>query len=423
MSVLNWAAAQVEASRIAVEPMWQQIANIRRYNHRRVLEAFRQVRVSEHHLIGTTGYGYNDPSREVLEAIYARIFNAEAALVRPQIISGTHAINLCLKGICRPGDEILSITGAPYDTLRRIISGPGRCLADWGITYRELPLLPDGSCDIPALQSAIGPKTRLVMLQRSRGYDIRPALSAEHIAQAAATIKNTAPHVVTFVDNCYGEFVEKHEPTYYPGVDLLAGSLIKNPGGTLAPSGGYIVGQSEFVSQVADALTAPGLGNKVGPMLGVGRQLLQGLYLAPLFVAEAVCGAILAAHVFGELGYCTLPNWQAPRYDSVQTVILEKPEAVLAVCRAVQSASPIDSTAVPIPDELPGYTDPVIMAAGTFIQGASSELSADGPMRPPYAVFLQGGTARDQMELALEIALQNLAEAQLLPCPISLNQD
>lgn len=410
----NWTASLVEASRRAVKAAWEQVWEIRRHNQRRVLEAFRQARISEFDLNGTTGYGYHDPSRKAVEEIYCTVFGTEAAIVRPQIVSGTHAIAASLFGVCRPGSEILSATGSPYDTLKRIISGPGPSLADWGITYREVDLSPAGRCVPEAILAAINKNTSVVMFQRSKGYTVRPALSARHIAETATLVKKAAPHVTTFVDNCYGEFVEEWEPTQIGGVDLLAGSLIKNPGGTLAIAGGYITGRRHLVSLAADAAIAPGLGLKVGPMLGLGRNLLQGFYFAPLFVAEALCGGILAAHLFAELGFAVEPAWNGERADNVQALLLGSPEAVLAFCKAVQNSSPIDSTATPVPANLPGYQDPVVMAAGTFVQGASSELSADAPMRPPYAVFMQGGSSREQIEVALETALEYLQQGGYL---------
>ena len=393
---------------------WQRAAAIRRHNQRRVLAAFKRAQVSEYHLAGTTGYGYNDPARDALEQIYADVFATESALVRPQVVSGTHAISASLFGVLRPGDELMSATGPPYDTLQRIINGPGRCMKDWGITYRECPLTPEETIDVDRVIASITPKTRMVMFQRSRGYLLRRSLTAAEIGHAARRIKEAAPDVVCFVDNCYGEFVEEVEPTHFGSVDLMAGSLIKNPGGTLAPAGGYVVGRADLIDRVADEITAPGLGARVGPMLGVGRLLLQGFYFAPLLVCEAVCSAILAAHVFAGLGYSVSPKWDDKRGCTVQVIELNSKEALLRFCQAIQAASPIDSTARPVPSELPGYEHNVIMAAGTFVQGASSELSADAPLRPPYAVFMQGAISRDQTEVALETALCTLADHGLL---------
>lgn len=413
MTDTQWANEIVARSRAAVGEIWERAALTRRHNQRRVLAAFRRAQVSEHHLAGTTGYGYNDPAREALEQIYADVFATERALVRPQVVSGTHAISASLFGLLRPGDELLSATGPPYDTLQRILEGPGRSMRDWGITYRECPLTPQGTIDLEKVIASVSPRTRVVMFQRSRGYLLRRSLTAAEIGNAARAVKAAAPDIICFVDNCYGEFVEEMEPTHF-GIDLMAGSLIKNPGGTLAPAGGYVVGRADLIDRVADEITAPGLGARVGPMLGVGRLLLQGFYLAPLLVCEAVCGASLAAHVFAGLGYTVLPRWDEVRGDSVQVIVLESKEALLRFCQAVQAASPVDSTAVPIPGDLPGYAHQVIMAAGTFVQGASSELSADAPLRPPYAVYMQGAISRDQTEMALETALCHLAAHGLL---------
>jgi len=408
LDTITWASRMISDSRRAVKDEWDRIAGIRRVNQRRVLNAYRRARITEMHLSGTTGYGYGDPARDGLEEIYSELFATESALVRPQVVSGTHAISATLFGLCRPGDEILSATGTPYDTLQRVLKGPNS-LDDWGITYREVPLLNDTQIDAREVLAAISPKTRIVMFQRSRGYLLRPSFTPAEIGAVVRQIKSIHPHVICFADNCYGEFVEETEPTHH-GIDIMAGSLIKNPGGTLAPAGGYVVGKKTLVRQVADHIVAPGLGYKVGPMLGLGRALLQGLYLAPLLVGEALCGSILAAHAFAQLGYEVYPRWNEHRTDTVQAISLRNAEAVLLFCRAIQNCSPIDSTAVPEPDELPGYADPIVMAAGTFVQGASSELTADAPMRPPYTVFMQGGSSRDQTEMALELALQYLAE-------------
>lgn len=396
-------------------PVWARIDALRLQNQHKVLQAFRRNAISEYHLFGTTGYGYNDPSREALGRVYADVFHAEAAMVQPQLISGTHAISACLFGVLRPGDHLLSISGAPYETLQRVINGPGRrSLVAWGIEYEEVPLLEDGGIDIEASLAALRPETRMVMLQRSCGYSIRRALTIEQIAEATRAIHAARPDICVFVDNCYGEFVEELEPTAV-GVDLMAGSLIKNPGGTLAPAGGYIAGRPEYVKAAADAVTAPGLGNKMGPTLGVGRILLQGLFMAPHIVGEALMGATVASALFESLGYKVLPSVDDPRSDIVQIVCLEDPELLLAVCRAVQSASPVDSMVRPEPGDLPGYDVPVVMAAGTFVQGSSLELSADGPIRPPYAVFMQGGASKEHVILALQTILTDVLELAKTP--------
>lgn len=304
-----------------------------------------------------------------------------------------------------------SITGPPYDTLQQVIRGPGsHSLAVWGVEYDEVALCPDGSVDVPGALAALQPSTRMVLIQRSCGYTLRPSIPIAEIARATKAIHAVRPDICVFVDNCYGEFVEVNEPTAV-GVDLMAGSLIKNPGGTLAPSGGYIAGKSAWVAKAAEAVTAPGLGGKVGPVLGLGRLLLQGLFMAPHTVGEALMGALTAAALFEDMGYSVQPHLTAHRTDTVQAIVLGDPDLLIAACKAVQGASPIDSTAHPEPGELPGYADPVIMAAGTFVQGSSSELSADGPLRPPYALFLQGGVSKEHVVLALTEVVAALAPA------------
>lgn len=396
-------------------PTWARIDALRLHNQSRVLQAFQRNAVSEYHLFGTTGYGYNDPSREALGRVYADTFQADMALVQPQIVSGTHAISACLFGVLRPGDHLLSISGSPYETLQRVIKGPGRrSLMSWGIEYEEVPLVGNDTIDIDAALSRLKTNTKMVMMQRSCGYAVRRALTIQQIEDATRAIHRVRPDICVFVDNCYGEFVEEMEPTAV-GVDLMAGSLIKNPGGTLAPSGGYIAGKRAYVKAAADAVTAPGLSDKVGPTLGVGRTLLQGLFMAPHTVGEALMGAAVAAALFESMGYEVLPKVDDPRSDVVQIIAFQDPEVMLAVCQAVQAASPIDSMARPVPGDLPGYDVPVVMAAGTFVQGSSSELSADGPMRPPYAVFMQGGSSKEHVLLALEQVVTVLADLPKSP--------
>lgn len=393
-------------------PVWARIDALRLKNQARVLQAFRRNYISEYHLFGTTGYGYNDSSREALARVFADTFQAEYAVVQPQLVSGTHAISACLFGVLRPGDHLLSISGPPYETLQRVIKGPGhRSLVAWGIEYEEVPLATDGTIDLETVVNRLRPSTRMVMIQRSCGYSVRRALSVAQIEAATREIHRLRPDICVFVDNCYGEFVEEREPTAV-GVDLMAGSLIKNPGGTLAPSGGYIAGKREFVEAAADAVTAPGLGDKVGPVLGLGRALLQGLFLAPHTVGEGLIGATVAAALFDSLGYTVLPKFDEERHDAVQIVAFERPELLLAACQAVQSASPVDSMARPEPGDLPGYDVPVVQAAGTFVQGSSSELSADGPMRPPFAMFMQGGASKEHIFLALQEVLDQLKRVE-----------
>ncbi|MBE3588985.1 MAG: methionine gamma-lyase family protein [Thermoanaerobacteraceae bacterium] len=407
ISDLNALAAEVDAE---VQPLYRQVEIRARENHARVLAAFHQARVSDFHLKGSTGYGYGDRGREALEAVYARAFCAEAALVRSQIVSGTHAIALCLFGILRPGDELLAIQGAPYDTLEEMIGtrgcAPGS-LKELGVTYRQVDLLPGGQPDWPGIGRAINQNTRMVLLQRSRGYSRRPSMTLEEMGRVIHWLKKRKPDVVVFVDNCYGEFVETLEPAAV-GADLAAGSLIKNPGGGLAPSGGYVVGRQPYVEMAAARLTAPGLGSEVGPSPDYQRLLFQGLYLAPHVVAEALKGAIFAARFFQRLGFNVSPAPEEERTDIIQAIELGSRERVLAFCRGLQRASPVDAHVRPEPVDMPGYEDPVIMAAGTFVQGSSIELSADAPMREPYTVYMQGGLSREYVQLAVLAAAREI---------------
>jgi cystathionine beta-lyase family protein involved in aluminum resistance len=390
---------------------WPRIEEIRLNNQARVLKAFRRNQINEYHLSGTTGYGYNDPAREKLAAVFSDSLQAEAALVQPQLISGTHAINICLKGMLRPGDHFISASGPPYDTLQWIINGPvPNSLTNSGVEYTVIPLTSDGHVDLPKVTEAITDKTKMVMLQRSPGYSLRRSISVSEIGMISEVLHKNHPGIYVFVDNCYGEFVEEKEPTFV-GADLMAGSLIKNPGGTIAPTGGYIAGRKELVQQIGDTLTAPGLGNKVGPLLGLGRTLFQGLFMAPHIVGEALMGTLVTAALFEDLGYQTFPSVQTPRSDIVQAVVLNDWDTVVKICRIVQNASPIDSNAQPEPGDLPGYADPVIMAAGTFVQGSSLELSADAPMRPPYALFLQGGICKEHVIIVLNEIIQALIQS------------
>jgi cystathionine beta-lyase family protein involved in aluminum resistance len=397
-----------------VKAALERIFEIVRFNEHRVLRAFTQAQVSDFHFAASNGYGYDDSGREKLEEIYARVFGAEAALVRGQIVSGTHALALCLYGVLRPGRELLALTGKPYDTLGEIIQGgPGSgSLQDLGVSYREF-MWSGGDFDLAAVRKAIRENTSAVLIQRSRGYSLRPSLSIEEIARLIRAVKEVNPHIVTIVDNCYGEFVEGKEPPA-AGADLTAGSLIKNPGGGLAPCGGYVVGRESLVELAASRLTAPGLGSKCGPNLGVNRLLFQGFFLAPHMVGEALAGMVFAAAFFQRLGYKVFPNPCEERHDIVQAICLEGEEEVLAFCQAIQAASPINSHVKPEGAPMPGYDTPVIMAAGTFVQGASLELSADAPLRPPYVVYLQGGLTRFQTEFAVLQVAQALLERGLL---------
>lgn len=389
-------AAAASGALAAVRPHWQRVEEIALYNQARVLRAFHAAGIAAHHFAGSTGYGLGDAGRAAVEQVFAAAFDAEAALVRTQIASGTHAISLALFGVLRPGDELVAAAGAPYDSLQPVIRGGVGSLAEWGVGYREVPLLATGAPDLAALQAAIGPRTRAVLIQRSRGYSLRPSLTVAAVGEVIAAVKAVRPDVFCLVDNCYGEFAEDREPTAV-GADLIMGSLIKNPGGGLAPTGGYVAGKAELVAAAAARLTAPGIGAEVGASLGWNRLLLQGFFLAPHTVAEAICGAHFTAAFFSRLGLPVQPAFDEPRTDLIQAVELRTPEALVAFCQAVQRCGPVDARARAEPELMAGYADPVIMAAGTFIQGSSIELSADGPLRPPYAAYFQGGLTRQHV--------------------------
>ncbi len=372
-------------------------------NHAKVLGAFQKSKVSEFHLKGSTGYGYGDKGREILEKVYADIFRAEAALVRGQIVSGTHAIALCLFGVLRPGDELLSLHGEPYDTLAEVIGSRGESpgsLKELSVGYRQVEPLNEGGIDYNAAGQALNSSTKMVYLQRSMGYRWGSSLGLGEIKEAVNFIKKRNNETVVLVDNCYGEFVETEEPIE-AGADLVAGSLIKNPGGGLAPTGGYVAGVSKFVDMASNRWSAPGLGSELGPSADFQRLLFQGLFLAPHIVAEALKGAVFASRFFEKLGFEVMPRYDEYRNDIVQGIKLGTPEKMLNFCRGIQKASPVDSHVIPTAYNMPGYGDSVVMAAGTFIQGASLELSADGPMRPPYTVYLQGGLSKEYIKLAV----------------------
>lgn len=378
----------------------------------RVLESFRKHGVSDYHLHSSTGYGYDDIGRETFEKVFADLFGAEQALVRPNIISGTHAISSCLHGVLRPGDELIYLTGRPYDTLHQVIGttqdGSGS-LADYGITYQEIALTADNQIDWHAFRSVLSERTRLVAIQRSRGYADRPSFTIARIKEMVDRVRSLCPDVVIFVDNCYGEFAEYEEPTHV-GADLIAGSMIKNPGGGLAKSGGYIAGKRKWVERAAARLVAPGIGIEGGATHGYMRDYFQGLFLAPHVVGEATKGAIFAAALLEEVGFTTSPHWEVERTDIIQQIHLGNPELLVAFCQGIQSASPVDAHILPIPAPMPGYRDPVIMAAGTFVQGASIELSADGPLREPYTVYLQGGLTYAHVKVAMVKALDHMMQ-------------
>ncbi len=386
-------------------------------NTRRVLAAFQEEQVASRHFAPTTGYGYDDVGRDTLERIFARLFGTEAAIVRPQIVSGTHAISLCLFGLALPGERILSATGRPYDTLEQIIGiGPDTpvgSLKEMDVGYDEVELNAQGEIDLAAVEAAITPQTRLVIAQRSRGYAWRPSLMPEAFAPLAQMLHERHPGVRLMVDNCYGEFVCDREPTHY-GADVCVGSLIKNPGGGLAPTGGYIVGTKEAVTRIAYRLTAPGIGLEVGSYAASYQPFYQGLFMAPHTVAQALKTACLAARVFEDLGMTTTPGSDEKRADIIQAIQMNTPERLVAFCQGVQMASPIDSMALPEPWDMPGYTDQVVMAAGTFVSGASIELSADAPMRDPYICYMQGGLTYAHGRIALAKALQRMVEVGAL---------
>ena len=390
---------------------FEKIDQTAEYNQMKVIHAMQKAQVSEIHFAATTGYGYNDLGRDVLEQVYANTFFGEDALVRPQLMSGTHALCVALSGNLRPGDELLSPVGKPYDTLEEVIGirDSVGSLKEYGVTYRQVDLLQDGSFDYEGIKRAIHEKTKLVTIQRSKGYDTRPTLSVEKIGELIAFIKQQKPDIICMVDNCYGEFVERTEPTQV-GADLMVGSLIKNPGGGLAPIGGYIVGRKDCVERASFRLSAPGLGKEIGASLGLNQSLFQGLFLAPTVVAGALKGAIFAANIYEQLDFLVVPNGTEPRHDIIQAVTLKTPEAVIAFCQGIQAAAPVDSYVAPEPWEMPGYDAPVIMAAGAFVQGSSIELSADGPMKEPYAVYFQGGLTWYHAKLGILMSLQKLAD-------------
>lgn len=394
---------------------FEQIDRVAEYNQYKVLDAMRKNRVSAQHFAATTGYGYDDAGRDTLERVYADAFRAPAALVRPQITCGTHALALALGANLCPGDEMLSVSGRPYDTLEEVIGlRPSPCsLAEYGVTYSETELREDGSFDLDAIRSAISEKTKLVAIQRSKGYKTRPTLSVEQIGKVIAFVKSVKPDIICMVDNCYGEFVETVEPSDV-GADMTVGSLIKNPGGGLAPIGGYIVGTEECVERCAYRLSAPGLGQEVGANLGILTQLYQGFFLAPTVTASALKGAVFAANVYEKLGFRVIPNGSEPRHDIIQAVELGSPEAMKAFCSGIQSAAPVDSYVTPVPAPMPGYDSQVIMAAGAFVQGSSIELSADGPLREPYAVYLQGGLTWYHAKIGVMTSVQKMFERGLL---------
>ncbi len=407
-----------EAKEEELAPYFKQIDEMAQLNQWKVLEAMQYYKVAERHFETSTGYGYNDDGRDTLEKVYARIFSGEDALVRPQIISGTNALALALFACLRPGDEVVFAVGMPYDTLQGVVGlRPEQgSLAEYRITSKVAPLTAEGKPDFDAIRAAITDKTKMVEIQRSKGYDARPSLSPEEIGALIRMVKEIREDIIIMVDNCYGEFVRDTEPGDW-GADLTVGSLIKNPGGGLAPIGGYIVGREDLVRQCAARLTAPGIEKEAGATLGVNRSFYQGLFMAPTVTASAVKTAVFAARVFDELGYHVNPNAETQRQDIVQAIDCDSAEGLKAFCCGIQKAAPVDSYVVPEPWDMPGYDTPVIMAAGAFVSGASIELSADGPMKPPYTAYFQGGLTWAHGKLGIMRALQEMLDAGLVSLP------
>lgn len=392
------------------------IERIAERNQWKVIQAFQKHHVSEFHFAGSTGYGYHDRGREVLDQVYAQLFGAETGLVRPHFVSGTHTIGTALFAVLRPGDELLSITGTPYDTLHKVIGkekdGTGS-LRDWGVSYREAPLTQEGDVNWDLVRAQVTERTKVIGIQRSRGYSWRASFTVEQIGEMVKRVKAMKPDVIVFVDNCYGEFTELQEPTEL-GVDLMAGSLIKNPGGGIVETGGYIVGKRALVEAAASRLTVPGIGGEVGAMLGTTRSLYQGLFLAPSIVGQAIRGSVFAAALFEELGFETSPHWATPRTDLIQAMRFHQADHLMAFVQGIQQASAVDAHVVPEPWDMPGYDHPIIMAAGTFIQGGSLELSADAPIREPYTAYMQGGLTYAHAKLGAMIALKTMMDRGLL---------
>ena len=412
-SKIQNAAAEVMKK---ITPRLQEIDEITEYNQQKMMAAFHEAGVSESHFVSSTGYGYGDRGRDALDMVYAKALGAEDALVRHNFVSGTHALTVALFGVLRPGDTMLSVTGIPYDTLRGVIGMTGDAngsLKEFGIHYKEVQLKADGTPDYQAIEQAIEPNQKMVYIQRSRGYSLRPSLLIEDIEKIAAIAKKKAPNCIVMVDNCYGEFLRTKEPTDV-GADVIAGSLIKNPGGGLALTGGYIAGRQDLIEKISYRMTSPGIGGECGLTFGQTRTMLQGLFIAPKTVNGAVKGAILCAKAFQLLGFDVCPDATDTRSDIIQAVKLGTPEGVIAFCKGIQAAAPVDSQVSPEPWDMPGYDDPVIMAAGAFVQGSSIELSADAPIRPPYVVYFQGGLTYEHSKFGVIKALQELYDRGLL---------
>lgn len=405
-----------EAAEERITEQFRKLDRVIDHNQWKVIEAFQRHQVSDFHFAGSTGYAYNDRGREVLDLVYADVFGAEAALVRPHFASGTHTISTALFGVLRPGDELFYITGRPYDTLHKVIGKEGDgtgSLRDFGIAYREAALTAEGGIDWDAVRAGIHESTKVIGIQRSRGYDWRSSFTVGEIGEMIRKVKEIKPDVIVFVDNCYGEFTEMMEPTEV-GADLIAGSLIKNPGGGIAETGGYICGRQRYVDLCAYRLTAPGIGAEVGAMLGTTRGIYQGLFLAPTLVGQALKGSVFAAAMFEQAGFVTKPAWNEPRTDLIQAISFTSAEHLIAFVQGIQRAAAVDSHVVPEPWDMPGYDHPVIMAAGTFIQGGSLELSADAPIREPFIGYMQGGLTYSHVKFGVMLALQRMEERNLL---------
>lgn len=401
-----------------LEERFKKVDKIAEYNQLKVIGAMQKNKVAEAHFNTTTGYGYNDLGRETLEKVYADVFHTEDALVRPQITCGTHALALALSANLRPNDKLVYISGKPYDTLEEVIGirPSNGSLAEYGVKYDQVDLLENGEFDFEGIKEKLTNDVKVVGIQRSKGYATRPTLSVEKIGQAIKAVKEINPNIIVMVDNCYGEFVEEIEPSDV-GADMIVGSLIKNPGGGLAPIGGYICGTKQCIENCSYRLTTPGLGKEVGASLGVNRQFIQGFFMAPTVVNAAVKGAIFAANLYEKLGFKVIPDGKEDRHDIIQAVEFHDPEKLIAFCEGIQKASPIDSHVTPIPWDMPGYDSQVIMAAGTFVSGASIELSADGPMKEPYAVYFQGGLTYPHAKYGIIMSLQRMAEKGLVEIP------
>lgn len=406
----------IEASEEEISGEFKKLDDIAMYNQYKVLSAFQKNNISDRHFNWSTGYGYDDAGRDALESIYSDIFHTEASIVRPIIVNGTHALTLTLTGIMRPGEELIYCTGGPYDTLEEVIGirGEGKgSMKEFGISYKQVELTDEGNIDYEALKKAIGPNTRMVCAQRSTGYGWRKAITIDQLAELTSFVKGINPDIICMADNCYGEFLDVKEPTDV-GMDVIAGSLIKNPGGGLALAGGYITGRKDLIQQIAYRMTSPGIGGECGLMFGQTRAMMQGLFMAPKVVNGALKGAILCSKAFEKLGYDTCPKSTDTRSDIIEAVKLESPEAMVAFCEGIQAAAPVDSFVKPEPWDMPGYEDQVVMAAGAFVQGSSIELSADGPIREPYIVYFQGGMTYEYSKFGVIKALQSMHEQHLL---------